>query len=253
MSRIALVGPQNCRDLTGIAARDGATIRPNRVFRSDALNTATDADLQKLTELGVGTVIDFRSDTEAGRRWDRIPEGTRYVRLPINAGNLSALLTRPDGPPPFGEALAEVMRSINRQFVTEAAFRAQFAAALHHIAAADRGVLYHCTAGKDRTGWMSVIVLTVLGVEETTITDDYLLSNKYASPELVAEVQPAVDAGRIPSIQAVAPVIYQHPSYLQAGLDQAEHTYGGMDTYLREGLGFSPSALADLRALLTEA
>lgn len=251
MSRITLQGPQNCRDLTGITARDGAVIHPGRVFRSDALGPATDADLTVLADRKVGTVIDFRTDPEVDRGPDRLPPGARYLRLPIDAGDIGAILSGGDALP-VGDALADTMRTINRQFVTVAAFREQFATALRVVAGAGHAVLYHCTAGKDRTGWMTTIVLSVLGVDRDTVIEDYLASNAYVAGELNAELAPLVEAGLLPSVEAAAPVVYQDRSYLQAGFDQADHTYGGMENYLREGLGFAEPDLIALRKHLID-
>jgi protein-tyrosine phosphatase len=74
---------------------------------------------------------------------------------------------------------ADFMVAVNRSFVADGRQREQFAAALHMIAEGPRPLLYHCTGGKDRTGWMTAIVLTAIGVPRETVTRDYLLSNDY--------------------------------------------------------------------------
>ena len=107
-------------------------------------------------------------------------------------------------------------------------------------------VLYHCTAGKDRTGWASAAILTALGVPHEMILQDYLLSNVYnaASNETTLA---RVPASIRPGYRAVLEV---RESYLRSGFDEVAARYGGFDGYLRTGFGLSSGDLRALRARL---
>jgi protein-tyrosine phosphatase len=260
VTHIALQGALNLRDLGGLPTGSGQKVSPGRVFRGDALARLTDADLAVLAAIGqdgagqrrtgLRTVIDFRSDTEvASAGPDRLPPGTGTVALPVNAGNLDAFFTAgPAGLPALlgGGKGEEFMTGINRQFVADPALRAQFASALHLIADAGRQpVLYHCTAGKDRTGWMTAVLLTALGVSRDTVVADYLATNDYVWPAYERQLAATPDL-----LELVRPVLVQSPAYLAAAFDEVDARYGTFGAFLADGLGFTAADLARLRATM---
>jgi protein-tyrosine phosphatase len=140
------------------------------------------------------------------------------------------------------------MRAIEQDFVTDATARAGFGALLTGIADSKGPVLFHCTAGKDRTGWAAAVLLTLLGVPQDTVMQDYLLSNAYYldSPAVQAELKamPAAEAA------VYTPLLEVRSSYLEAGLAQVAASYGSMYDYAVHGLGLSPRTIAELRAKL---
>ena len=265
MTHIALQGALNLRDLGGIGTQSGHKITDGRLFRSDALGTLTDPDVAVLTGLGLRTAIDFRSEGEvAASGPDRLPPGAAEILLPVDAGDLDgfiAVLTGGDLAKQrelLGDGkAAQFMRDINRQFVAEPRFRAQFGRALHLIAGAKAGhtvqpVLYHCSAGKDRTGWMTAIVLTALGVPRDVVLADYLASNDYVWPAYQPLIESVASAGQLADPDLVRPLLVQDPSYLDAAFAEAESRYGDFAGFLAEGLDFTPADTSSLRsALLT--
>src|SRR5699024_7506194 len=183
---LPLEGTDNTRDIGGVAA-PGGTVATGRVFRSDNLAKATAADTAKLAELGLVVSIDFRDPYE--RRSDgedTLPIGVEARKLPIldfdtpevkglvasiTAGDTAALKnTLADG------GTARLMTRVYEQMVTQPTAHAGFGTALTRIANldADMAGLYHCHSGKDRTGWMTAIVYSALGVDRDVIFDDYL-------------------------------------------------------------------------------
>ncbi|MQY21820.1 tyrosine-protein phosphatase [Nocardia macrotermitis] len=260
MGLIELEGAVNVRDLGGFVTAEGRRLAAGRLFRADALHKLTDGDVAVLAGLGLRTVVDFRSSREiTGAGPDRLPPGVERFELPISGGNITATLSSVSdesatAAPDLGEGrAAEVMRRINRQFITEPDYRAAFARTLHLIATPDRApLLFHCTAGKDRTGWMAAIVLTALGVPHDQVVADYLATNDYVWPSYQAWITRAAESGKIRDPAAMRELLYQDPSYLSAAFTTLESTYGTFDNYLTNGLDFGPEDLERLRAALLE-
>ncbi|MBY8859442.1 tyrosine-protein phosphatase [Nocardia sp. CA2R105] len=260
MSLIELQGAVNVRDLGGFVAAEGRRLTAGRLFRADALHKLTDGDVDVLAGLGLRTVVDFRSPREiTGAGPDRLPAGVDRIELPIAGGNITATLGATVGefssgkPDLGGGRAAEVMRTINRQFITEPEYRAAFARTLHLIADPDRDpLLFHCTAGKDRTGWMAAIVLTALGVPHDDVLADYLATNDYVWPSYQAWITRGAESGEIEDPDAMRELLYQDPSYIGSAFTAVETTYGTFDRFLTDGLDFGPADLERLRNVLLE-
>jgi protein-tyrosine phosphatase len=247
VTHIAMHGALNIRDLGGIATRSGAKISPGRVFRSDALSKLTDEDVATLAGLALRTAIDFRSTHEvAGAGPDRLPAGAAAIALPVDAANLEELFAA--DPATLSDLVGggkgvEFMLGINRQFVADPALRAQFGRALHLIADPDRQpALFHCTVGKDRTGWMAAILLTALGVSRDAVTADYLATNDYVWPAY----QVILD-GHSELLALVKPLLVQDPAYLDAAFDEVDARYGSFGEFLTDGLDFAAADVERLR------
>jgi protein-tyrosine phosphatase len=259
VTHIALRGALNVRDLGGTATETGRKVVQGRVFRADALSKLTGEDLDVLAGLGLRTAIDFRSPhevTNAGA--DLLPAGATAVALPIEAGNLDDFIAVMAGgdlakqQEVLGDGkAAQFMLRINRQFVGDPQHLAQFGRALHLIADTGRQpVLYHCTAGKDRTGWMTAILFTALGVPRDTIMADYLATNDYVWPAYQGALQSLADAGRLADPALVKPLLVQEPGYLTAAFDEVDARFGGFGAFLAGGLGFTGADLERLRSTL---
>jgi protein-tyrosine phosphatase len=240
-------GALNVRDLGGIATGSGRKVSPGRVFRSDALSNLTDEDVATLAAMALRTAIDFRSTHEvAGAGPDRLSAGAAAIALPVDAANLEELFAA--GPEALNDLIGDgkgvqFMLGINRQFVADPGHRAQFGRALHLIADTDRQpVLFHCTAGKDRTGWMAAIVLTALGVPREAVIADYLATNDYVWPAYQLMLTGSEDL-----LALVKPLLVQDPAYLDAAFAEAQQRYGDFDGFLAEGLDFGPADVERLR------
>jgi protein-tyrosine phosphatase len=258
-----LVGAPNARDLGGLVGADGRRVRAGRLIRTPALGRLVDEDLPVLERLAPACVVDLRDDSEiAAGPPDRLTGEPRVVRLPIFDPahpvfvNVSAMLLGHD----LGveEELAtqgtpEAMAEIYRWFVTGEAARAGFGAAVRLAADAENlPLLFHCSAGKDRTGWLSVILLTVLGVDEAAIREDYLRTNERT--ESLQEVILTAMRRRQPELAeaAVRPLLEVRGEYLDAAYEQVRRVHGSFDAYLRDGLGLTDAHLAALRDNLLE-
>jgi protein-tyrosine phosphatase len=216
-----LDGVINARDLGGYRTTDGRVVRAGKVFRTAELGKATDADLATLTGHDVRVVDDLRTSFERAASADRVPAGATANWDDIIGRDPVAMLKSFSAGP-----------DLYRGFITQPGASEGFASVLHDIIDTDGAVLYHCSAGKDRTGWMSAVLLTLLGVDRDTVNYDFLLSNFYRNA-------PAGDA-----TNGVT-----QPE-LDAAFDQVNLTYGSFDNYLHEGLKLTDGDIAALQAKL---
>ncbi|WP_407940032.1 tyrosine-protein phosphatase [Micromonospora krabiensis] len=258
-----LVGAPNARDLGGLVGADGRRVRYGRLLRTPALGRLTDEDLPVLGKLGPSCVVDLRDRSEIEvAPADRLVGDPRQVHLPVHDPEhpvftyVSAVLLGHD----LG-AYAELARQgtpaamagIYRWFVTGESARAGFGAAVRLAARAENlPLVYHCSAGKDRTGWLTVVLLTALGVDEAAIREEYLRNNPLTESlravivEAMRRRQPELD------VEAVLPVLEVRPEYLDAGYDEVRRVHGSFGAYLRDGLGLTDEVIGALRAQLLE-
>jgi protein-tyrosine phosphatase len=235
---LGLASDPNLRDIGGYRTTDGQWVRMGVVYRSQAL-ALSPADLATVDKLGITADYDLRTTEEIAASPDVVPAGATYTNLNVMADiSLEPTLT--------SAASAEAyMEEIEQDFVTNPTAQAAFGTLLTDIANSNGAVLYHCTAGKDRTGWATAVLLTLLGVPRATVVQDYLLSNTYYfdSPAVQAELKamPAAESA------VYAPLLEVEASYLQAGFAQVTASYGSMYGYAVHGLGLSPQTIAKLR------
>ncbi|GLW55351.1 tyrosine-protein phosphatase [Kitasatospora phosalacinea] len=227
-----LASAPNFRDLGGYRTADGRWVELGRVYRSDDLSRLTDQDLAKLHRLGIRTVFDLRTPAEQQAAPDRLPAGAKAVTANVLGAADTGQFDVTDP-----QAAVDMMVLAERTMVSADSARAAYAQLLD--AADDRGaVLFHCTAGKDRTGWGAAALLTALGVPQETVRADYLASNTYR-----AQANAAALAQLPPAYQAVyRPLLDVRPEYLAAGFDEVRARYGSFDAYL-EGLGVDAEQL----------
>jgi protein-tyrosine phosphatase len=259
---LGLVNATNARDLGGHVTADGREVRRGRLFRANALHRLTGADLAALGALRLATVIDFRHPHEVELVGaDRLPDPPprRVVSLPLfdpehdvfttvnavlNGGAASAARLRDGGS-------VAAMHELYRWFVEAPVARQVFGAALRLIADEEAlPLLFHCTAGKDRTGWLATLVLGALGVDRAAATEDYLLTNELNAAGTAHVL--ATIAGRVDDPGLLMPLLQARREYLDEAYDAAQRHYGGIEGYLTGGLGLEPAVLDQLRANLLE-
>jgi len=184
---IALDGQTNFRDLGGYATTDGHTVKWGEVYRSGELHALSEADVQKLSDLGIQTVASFLIQNEIDARGaDRVPEGVTEIHIPIDGalglGDVVNELIDARKTGDFSKVPAEVNPDIHRATISST--HEQYAALLNALAAPDAlPMVFHCSHGVHRTGTGAAILLSALGVPWETVRGDYLLSNSYRAEE----------------------------------------------------------------------
>ena len=245
--RVPLEGASNFRDLGGYATRGGQTVRWRTVFRSGALDRLTDMDLASLEALGLRTVCDLRHDDEVKANPSRLPQANppTTFNLPIRTaanGLLRALVERrdPDTAQDVHDTLTESYRCYVRDHTDV------YGDLMHRLADADNlPLVFHCSAGKDRTGFGAALLLMTLGVPEETIFEDYRLTNTYWT-----EGRQRLP-GTLPDTLRDA-VIAANDAYLRAAIDTLHEVHQSLDVYLTRGLRMDAETVARLRDLLLE-
>lgn len=240
-----LAGMDNFRDIAGTTSayttsHDGV-MRAGVFYRSNALTPAA-ADLTVLNGLGISDVYDLRTPSEIASTPDTLPAGARYTNIDIIGSTPSGSNITNISFTSAAQARA-MMQETNRAFVSDAGMRGQFSVLFNELASADSAALFHCTAGKDRTGWTAAVLLSIAGVDDATIMSNYLATNDYTAARVAATLA-AMPASMA---EVYAPLLGVEASYLQAGLDEVTAAYGSMDNYLKQGLGLSQETIYVLR------
>ena len=170
--RLRLQHAFNVRDLGGYETRDGSYTRWNVLYRADSLSGLDDEEWNILKAAGIRTVIDLRSKSEAQEQPEQVPEPIRYYHCPLQEEQISMGDIEASALAAFTQSLEEGYRLMvkNNGSLIAAALRTL-------IRGLSQGaVLFHCTAGKDRTGTLAALLLTCLGVSDEDITADYQIS-----------------------------------------------------------------------------
>ncbi|MFJ4963225.1 tyrosine-protein phosphatase [Streptomyces sp. NPDC088729] len=244
----------NLRDLGGIALGRERRVRQGVLFRSGQLSGLDPAGDLAVAALGIRTVVDLRTADE--RRWapDRLPDRARLFVADVLGDHpgvaparLKALLADPvEAERMLGGGRAEeLFADTYRKMVLSPGASAAFRAFLE--TAADPGarpVLFHCTAGKDRTGWAAAVLLLILGASRETVRTDFLAVNPAVRAAFAPYVQKFLDEGGDPAVAAA--VVEVRPRYLEAALDAVDERWGGLEGYVRDGLRVPEPALRRL-------
>ncbi|MFF5972438.1 tyrosine-protein phosphatase [Streptomyces sp. NPDC012769] len=262
MPAIPAASVANLRDLGTLPLGEGRSVREGLVFRSGQLDRL-DAAEPVVAALGIRTVVDFRTAGERAERPDRVPPGGRLLVADVladylatsglpPAARLKTLLSDPALAEKHlggGRAQGAFVRTY-RAFVTSESARASYRAFLTELGDPSTGpLLFHCTAGKDRTGWAATLVLSVLGADEETLMAEYLAVNPGVRAAFAPLIEGFTAQGGDPDL-ALA-LIGVVPQYLEAALDEVAVRHGSMEKYVREGLGVPEEVTDVIRERLT--
>ena len=185
-------GPDNFRDLGGYPTQDGSTTRWGRVFRSDRLDGLSADDRAVIESLGISKVFDLRSNAEVAAAPDRLPRTVTHVHFPMSSdvAQHRSMLTRiVDGTLTKFDKDDMAAGYLNML----EGFGDYFTEVIDTVAAGHR-ILFHCTAGKDRTGVMAMVLLGLAGVPEPHLLDDYEISQQYRRPATDSRFQDQIRA-----------------------------------------------------------
>lgn len=250
----------NLRDIGGYATAGGGRVRTGLLYRSTSLDQLTEADRPALADLGIRTVFDLRTKAERSAEPDRMLPEVRVVVLDVLEDSASAapaqlisVLSDPAAASAMlggGQAIALFRRGYQEIVSLPSALRCyrRFFADLADEAV--RPALFHCTTGKDRTGWAAAATLMLLDVSGDDVMNDYLLTNR----DLLAALQPVLDqfraAGGDPKL--LRPVLGVEPDYLETAITEMLTHFGSIVDYFHDGLGLGDDTLSALRAALIE-
>lgn len=258
---IPLEGGRNFRDIGGITTADGATVKSGLLFRAGVLHHLTADDYAKIDAFGIRTVIDFR-DVE-----ERQNEPTTWLASDVEIVNWDYAMSFGDDIDlndmlrmmAASEAGAEsMMAALYRTMVEQQ--KPHYQAMFEELLAPSGPVLFHCTAGKDRTGVAAALIQTALGVDRETVIRDYTLSevilNLPEQQNSLASMTAHSDGNY--SMLAMLPeasinaLMGTRRIYIETAFDEMTQNYGSVEAYIKEGLGVSEQDLETLRVLYLE-
>jgi len=254
---LGIVSVPNLRDLGGYTTSDGATVATGLLYRSNQLSGISPSDMEKLAGLKLKNAYDLRTAAEREARPEELPPGVNYVVLDVLADSpqagpamLEKLMKNPKEANAAlgGGKVEEGFRQSYREFVSLPSAQAGFRKLFLAIGEKEQlPALFHCTTGKDRTGWAAAAFLTLLGVPRDKVMEDYLRSNDYILPAYKKVIDGFEAAGGDPVIPAA--ILGVKKEYLEAAFDEMQTKYGTIEKYFSEGLGIDAAQQRALRNL----
>ena len=243
MEPIALRHAKNYRDLGGIRTASGRVLKKGMLIRGTALSKISEKDISRLkNEYGLRTIIDLRTRKEAEEKPDKAIEGVAYYLMPIfdeavigishekKVHSIKSLVALP------------TMESLYTQMVS-AENLTNVTAVLRKILLLPKdefSVVFHCSAGKDRTGVIAALLLTFLGADRNAVIDDYLYTNRGKRVKAnLAYVGSVVLKQNRSFARKVKNYLLAEEQYIQASLSAVEEKYGSLERYFAEELKFT--------------
>jgi protein-tyrosine phosphatase len=248
-------GIDNFRDLGGYPTTDGRQVKWGVLYRAATLAESSRADLVGLQQLNLATLIDFRSAAEKKEEPNHLPDptGFKVVDIPtLDDGNeamVGEIAARIESGNFEGFDPNALMLEANRQFAST--FTPQFRQFVHTVLQADGApIAWHCSAGKDRTGFAAAILLRILGVPQDVVMQDYMASSQHAlesrkSQLLLLRVFKGEEAA-----DKLTVLMGVEETWLAAAFAEIDATWGSFDNYVRKGLELSEADIAQLKAAL---
>lgn len=259
--RIKLEGLLNVRDLGGLTGHEGRKIKFGRIIRSDNLSPATPSDCQRLQEYGLKKIVDFRTEKEIEEAPDKEIEGAVWIKNPI-LKSLTTGITKEK--PTVCTTLEEILLSFSMDLGERGK---KWLADLYIPLVSDEfclkgyrrfldilkenksgSVLYHCSAGKDRVGVGTMLLLSILGVSREDIIKDYLLTNEsYAD---IIERTKCLGRERGVSgeiLDTIEPLSGVDISYINSAFNTIDNVHGGLDAFLKNQLCIDQAYIDELR------
>ncbi|MDL2231176.1 tyrosine-protein phosphatase [Porphyromonadaceae bacterium OttesenSCG-928-L07] len=222
---LPMTGGYNFRDLGGLKNQEGRYVKWGTFFRSDDLSNLTDSDLKYLASTSVVSIVDFRSEEERRKAENRYPESvSKIYHVEVMPGNIGSV----DIEKMHIDRAMTLMEEMNVMLVTDSVCIDKYKRFFNIVQDEfNSPLLYHCSAGKDRTGLATALLLSALGVEEETIMQDYLSSNIYL-------------AGKYDALIAKYPVYKDlfsvRREFLGSALSEIKKDHGTIENFLRNVL-----------------
>lgn len=241
---VKLKGAVNFRDIGGYATADGKQVKWGKIYRSADISKLTDDDLRIVADLNIKMVCDLRGEKESELAPDKLPSDTKRILLPAgseNVGGANSFMKYTKTP--------EQADSLIRSFYTRTdhlgkKYKPMFDELFN--LEPDQALMFHCTAGKDRTGVGAALILYSLGVNETSIYQDYEATNEFRKDSNEQMIAMFKQQGL--SEQAARNMMAAKPAYLKAAFDAIEKQYGSVDNFLEKEIGLTSGRKSLLRS-----
>lgn len=241
---VKLQGAINFRDIGGYKTKDGKSLKWGKIFRSAEINRLTPADLEKLEALKIHYVLDFRGPAEVAAGADKIPNTAIRISLPAGSEEVGdrSKMFKSMATATIGDSIMLPFYSNIEAFPKR--YKPMFEALINN--SNDSALVYHCTAGKDRTGIATALILYALGVDEQTIMKDYMATNYYRKSDNGRMRKMLMDNYHM-NEQVVDDVLGVKEIYLKTTFESIKKKYGSIENFLSTEMGLNKSELKKLK------
>lgn len=242
----------NFRDAGGYQTADGRKVKRGKIYRSGEIVDLSTEDKEKfVNQYGIKTIFDLRGASELAERPDDVFTGTNYINLDImkdldgQSSSLEDLTAEPT-------SADDHMKFIYRGMVLSKSGQSGYRQFLEQVASGDDPFIFHCFAGKDRTGVAAALVLDLLEVSKADIYDDYLKTNQMrqaANDLMIAGLrEKGMDEEQLKEVETM---MYVKKEYLDVAYETMDVEFGGLRGFVKDGLGLSDNLVKDLKTLYT--
>jgi protein-tyrosine phosphatase len=247
---LPLEGSINFRDFGGYSTTDGRQVKWRQLFRCGALSMLTEADTKAFASLNIGVICDLRREDEsAGNPTPSVPPFHVRRHIPITPGSNAMLRASIQDPRQSAADRVRYMTDITRELARN--HHDEYRTLFELLLSTNTGFLLHCSAGKDRTGFGSALILAALGVDDEVIMADYLLTNEAVCLRRFMDTRMRDYYGADFDEASLAAVGGVRPEYLQAAFDEIHTNHGSLTGYL-QSIGVDEAARQALRAKLLD-
>ncbi|MBR3975249.1 MAG: tyrosine-protein phosphatase [Clostridia bacterium] len=257
IKRIKLKTLKNTRDLGGFVGADNRKIKPKRLIRSGQLGKASDEDIKILTDTyNLKTIVDLRMDAEVKEVPDKKPAGVEYIRFPLLDNSFLGIardeyslqswlkvFENSSASPEelFGEMYVKILMSDKVVSMVGEFFDLL-------INQTEGSVLWHCSAGKDRVGVVTALVLSALGVDRETIIEDYLMTDYFSrSANLKAHIFLPLKIKNAKVRKCIYVLLGVKREYMENIFSIIDRDYGSTEKFLSERFGIDEAKINELR------
>jgi protein-tyrosine phosphatase len=258
--RMHIDGLDNIRDIGGYKTIDGKTVKRGLLYRADALSKMTPDGIAQFEQLNIGYIFDLRADSEIARRPDPAIKGAAYYHTQV-ADTTATLIWPSTDEETYefysGPASRNYYIAASEYMVIAARSRESLKTILT-IAKENtegKGLIWHCSGGKDRTGYISAVFLSLLGVDNETIIHEYLLTN-IDRKEFDEREREYMDAeyfhGDKTMMEGFLAVQEARREYVDIFLTGIQSLYGTVDNYVITELGLTQEDLDTIKSMYTE-
>ncbi|MDB5009731.1 MAG: tyrosine-protein phosphatase [Mucilaginibacter sp.] len=240
--KVNLQGAVNFRDIGGYNTTDGHHVKWGKIYRSADMSKLTDADLAELKRRNITYDVDLRGHQESQQAPDKLNSNTDYILCPAGSDSLTNLMKDIAKYKTSGDSIITSFYS-NTTYLTDR-YKPFFNKLL--LLPDNQSLVFHCTAGKDRTGIGAALFLYALGVPYDTIVSDYMASDYYRLAENKKSLDAMVQIMHI-NENVAKDMLSVKKQYLDAAIAAINKQYGSVDNFLRMQIGLDDQKIALLK------
>jgi protein-tyrosine phosphatase len=246
---VVLQGAANFRDLGGYTTKDGHHVKWDKIYRSADISKLTDSDLLVLKKRNITYDVDLRGHQESAAAPDKLNPGTDYILCPAGSDSLNSFMKTIAYKKGKAAGDSLIMNYYNNTTYFTARYKPFFDKLLG--LPADKSLVFHCTAGKDRTGIAAALLLYALGVPYDTIVADYTATNYYRKDVNAKAIGGMVNYMHVDKDVATE-IMAANKEYLDSSFTAINKQYGSVDNFLKNQIGLDGHKIVQLKAEFLE-